>query len=65
VKSGLEGLGSDLVDSFSDLELGLSEELVIGLGGEEVSQEPEVGFGGLTERLIDSIGQSSLVGGQG
>jgi hypothetical protein len=49
----------------ANLELGLTEELVVRLGGEQVGQGPEVGFGGLTQGLIDPIGQCGLIGGQG
>jgi hypothetical protein len=45
----LECLGPDLVNLISNLELGLAEELMIGLGSEEVGQESKVGFGGLAE----------------
>ena len=51
VQSGLEGLGADLVDAVADLELGLPQELAIGLGGEQVGEAAEVGVGGLAERL--------------
>jgi len=36
------------VNAVADLELGLSQELAIGLGGEQVGASAEVGVGGLT-----------------
>ena len=44
---------------FPDRELGLAEEPVVGLGG------PEVGAGGLAERLVDPVGECDLIGSQG
>ena len=52
------------MDVIPDLELGLAEELMVGLGGEQIGQGAEVGFGGLTERLIDPIGECGLFGSQ-
>jgi len=52
------------VDLISDLEFGLAEELMVGLGGEQISQGPEVGVGGLAERSIDAIGECGLIVGQ-
>jgi len=64
VQSGLEGLGPDLVDSVSDLELGLPQELAVEFGGEQFGEAAEVGVGGLAEGLIDPVGEFGLVGGQ-
>ena len=54
VQSGLEGRDSDLVDAVSDLELGLSQELAIGLGGQEFGEGAEVGCDGLLQGLEDA-----------
>jgi hypothetical protein len=43
----LERLGSDLVDAIADLEFGLSQELVVGFGREQVGQKVQVGVDGL------------------
>ena len=53
------------MDEVSDLELGPSQELAVGLGGEEIGEEPKVGVGRLAEGLVDPVGEFGLVGGQG
>src|SRR5262245_38670689 len=65
VQGGLDGLGPDLVDAVSDLELGLSQELAVGLGGQQLGQGAEVGLDGLPQRLEDALGRIGLLGGQG
>lgn len=58
VQSGLDGVGSDLVDTIADLELRGSEDLVILLGGEQPS-DPQ-GF--FLRFLADDIRQALGIG---
>src|SRR5262249_45541872 len=64
VQSGLDGLGPDLVDPVSDIELGRSEDLAVGLGGQRLGEGAEVGLDGLPQGLIDALGFLGLLGGQ-
>jgi hypothetical protein len=43
------------VDGIADLELGGAEELLVGLGGEQACQGPEIGVGGLFEGVVDAL----------
>jgi hypothetical protein len=52
------------VDSVADLELGLAEELVVGLGGEQLGDPPEFVLGGLTEGVEDPPGLVVLFRGK-
>src|SRR5512135_2963390 len=38
---------------------------MVGFGGQEVGEEPEVGVGGLAKGLVDPVGEFGLFGGQG
>ena len=60
MKSGLDRLGSDLVNDVSDLELRRAQELRVGLGGQKLSDSPVVVFGGPMNRLKDAFGFGSL-----
>jgi hypothetical protein len=64
VEFGLDGLGADRVDDVADLELGLSQDLVIGLGGQESGHLEDVSFEGLEHGLDEFLGMGLLLGGQ-
>jgi hypothetical protein len=61
---GSDRLGADLVDDVADLELGLAEDLVIGLGGQESGHLEDVTFEGLEHGLGEFLGMGLLLGGQ-
>jgi len=44
------------VDQVADLELGPPQHLVVGLGGEQFGDAPEVDRRGLHEGLVDAFG---------
>jgi hypothetical protein len=50
----LEGLGAEAMDAVADLELGLAQELGVGLGGEQAGEA--AGF--VKEGLLQSIKQA-------
>src|SRR5262245_29204372 len=49
----------------ADLELGLAEELVVGLGGQEPGELAQVVVAGRAERPVEPFGGAFLLGGQG
>ena len=53
------------MDTVADLELGFAQELVVGLGGEQVGDLPEFRVGGLARGLIDPLGFVGLFGAEG
>jgi len=52
------------VDPVANLELGLSEKLVVGLGGEQLGDPPEFVIGGLTHGIEETLGFFVLFGGE-
>src|SRR5512135_3098341 len=61
---GLQSFGADAVDAVPDLELGLAEELVVGLGRQEPSDLAQLVVTGRVERLVEAVGGEFLLGGQ-
>jgi len=61
---GLDRLGVDLMDDVADLELGLSQDLIVRLGGQEAGHLQEVAFDGPQEGLGQVLGMGLLLGGQ-
>ena len=59
--SGLEGPGSDPVDDVAELELGLPEEFVVGLGGQQLGDRPHVLLHGGEHRLVKFLGHAGLL----
>lgn len=51
----MEGPGTEAEDQVPDLEFGAPEELMIRLGGEQLSDPAKVGLGGLQKSLIDPL----------
>ena len=64
IGGGLEGLGPDGVDEVADLELGRSEQVPVGLGGQEFGQASDVGREGGGEVLAETVGVGLLIGGE-
>src|SRR5262249_6038589 len=64
VQGGLEGAGAEAVDRVADLELGLTQELIVGLGGEQASEAAGLIQEGLLEGLEEALGFGFLVGGE-
>jgi hypothetical protein len=52
------------VDSIADLELGLTEELAVGLGGEQLGDAPDFVPDGGEQASLDPVGFVALLGGQ-
>jgi hypothetical protein len=52
------------VDTVSHVELGLPQELAVGLGGQQLGEGAEVGIDGLPQGLEDALGFRGLLGGQ-
>ena len=64
VQSGLDGLGADLVDEVSDLELSLAEQLAIGFGGQQLSDRADVAAYRLQKEALDLLRLILLLGGE-
>jgi hypothetical protein len=64
VEFGLDRLGADLMDDVPDLEFGLSQDLMIGLGGQEAGHPEDVLFHRLEDDLRQFLGVGFLLGGQ-
>jgi hypothetical protein len=64
LQGGLNGACAEGVNGIANLELGVAEELVVGLGGEEFGEGTEVLVGGLAEKLVEAFGLGALFGGQ-
>jgi hypothetical protein len=64
VEFGLDRLGTDLVDDVADLELRLSQDLVIGLGRQESGHLEDVSFEALEHGLGKFLGMGLLLRGQ-
>jgi hypothetical protein len=60
VESDLDHLGADLVHPVADLELGLPEELVVGLRGEQLGQPAQLVLDGGAEDLEEALGFGGL-----
>jgi hypothetical protein len=58
----LECLGTEPVDQVPDLEFGAPQELMIRLGGEQLSDPAKVGLGSLQKSLIDPLSLFLLLG---
>jgi hypothetical protein len=52
------------MDHFSELEFGGSEELVVGLGGQQLGDGLEVRVGGGPERFVKFLGLAGLLLGE-
>jgi hypothetical protein len=52
------------VDTVSDIELVLPEELAVGFGGQRLGEGAEVGIDGLPQRLVEALGFLELLGSQ-
>jgi hypothetical protein len=64
VESGFDGLGSDLMDPVADLELGLAEELAVGLGGEQFGDPLDLLLDDREQAPLDPVGFVALLGRQ-
>jgi len=62
VESGLDGLGSDFVDPVADLELGLAEDLSVGLGGEQLGDPSDFLADHVEQASLDPVGLIELLG---
>jgi hypothetical protein len=52
------------VDEVADLELGLAEDLGVGLGGQQAGEGQDLGVGGGLEGVVDAPGFGLLVVGE-
>lgn len=64
VELGLDRLGAEPVNDVADLELGLPQDLMVGLGGQEAGHLEEIGLEGLGEDLGQFLSVGLLLGGQ-
>jgi hypothetical protein len=57
-------MGSEAMDEIAELELGRSEELIVGFAGQQFGDRSEVVFGGRLERFEQLLGAVSLIFGK-
>jgi hypothetical protein len=61
VESGLDRPGSDLVDPIANLELGLAEDLAVGLGGEQFGDALDLVLDEGHQAMFDPVGLVALL----